>query len=164
MVGSIKRRLGIEGIFGPSVMVLTRIADRGNWMYRFAITMVSMMIIPVCGYSQAYADTPFYKVVHSVPDSARVEGWQHGSITANGVRIDLSELHSPHSVEDLQGWSVGQHVDGADPDQVFHFYIQYEGLDVTFGYDLLVRPIPGTNRIRLFLPNPQKGLIDRGRC
>ena len=49
------------------------------------------LAIPLCAHCQSYADSPFYRATSAVPSTAHVEGWQHGSIKANGLVIDLSE-------------------------------------------------------------------------
>ena len=51
-------------------------------------------------------------------------------------------------ISPVRGWSEGSGVVGSKPAQVFHFYIQYDNLNVTFGYDLLARPIKGTDKIK----------------
>ena len=55
-------------------------------------------------------------------------------------------FHQP--ISPVRGWSEGSGVVGSKPAQVFHFYIQYDNLNVTFGYDLLARPIKGTDKIK----------------
>jgi len=66
------------------------------------------------------------------------------------VVIDLSDsvpLSSP-GFDDIRGWSVQARVDGSKPTQTFHFYIQYDRLNVVFGYDLLAEPVEGTDKIK----------------
>jgi hypothetical protein len=108
--------------------------------------------IPLCGHCQSYADSPFYKTTIAIPSTARVEGYEHGSIKANGVVIDLSELLPSSSLDfdEISGWSVGAWVDRNIPAHTFHFYIQYDHLNpvVVFGYDLLVEPVKGTDKIK----------------
>jgi hypothetical protein len=96
----------------------------------------ALLVLPLCGYSQSYADSPLYK--------------PHGSIKANGVVIDLFESVSTSApgFEKIAGWSLAQRVDGTKPAQIFHFYIQFENLGVTFGYNLLAEPVAGTDRIK----------------
>ena len=110
------------------------------------------LAIPLCAHGQSYADSPFYKATSSVPSTAHVEGWHHGSIKANGVVIDLSEYvpSSSPDFDEIRGWSVGSWVDKNNPAQTFHFYIQYDQMNpaVVFGYDLLVEPIRGTDKIK----------------
>jgi hypothetical protein len=114
------------------------------------VLAATLLTIPLCGHSQSYGDSPFYKPSAPVPSTAHVQGWSHGSIKANGVVIDLSEVVSEAApgFEKIAGWSVAQRVDGTKPNQIFHFYIQYDNLDVTFGYDLLAEPVEGTGRIK----------------
>jgi hypothetical protein len=66
------------------------------------------LAIPICARCQEYADSPFYMATSTVPSAAHVEGWQHGSIQANGVIIDLSELvlSSSPGFDEIRGWSV----------------------------------------------------------
>ena len=112
--------------------------------------LVFCFAIPLCGHCQSYTDSPFYRQVPDVPATAHIEGWSHGSIKANGVVIDLSESvpwSSPDFAE-IRGWSLGSRTDGNKPAQVFHFYIQYDNLNVTFGYDLLAEPVEGTDKIK----------------
>lgn len=116
---------------------------------RFLLLAVAL---PLSGYCQTYADSPFYQPVSNIPSAAHVDGYEHGSMRANGVVIDLSEW-VPESSPDLDrifsgGGSEGADVDGNKPVQKFHFYIQHDGLHVVFGYDLLVQPIEGTDQIR----------------
>jgi hypothetical protein len=77
-------------------------------------------------------------------------GGRRESIHANGVAIDLSESGSALEIEEIRGWSLGSHVelDKPAPAQVFHFYIQYDHLGVTFGYNLLAQPVDGTDQIK----------------
>ncbi len=106
--------------------------------------------ISLSGYCQEYARSPFYSPAADIPSTARVEGYEHGGFKANGVGIDLSESapESSPDFEKIAGWSIAADVDGSKPAQLFQFYIQYDRLKVTFGYDLLVEPIEGTDRIR----------------
>jgi hypothetical protein len=108
---------------------------------------IALMTFPLSGYGQNYANSPF-SVDDAVPASAHVEGWQHGNIHANGITIDLSESHSALKIEEIADWNLQQKVDGAKPVQVFRFYIQYNRLGVTFGYDLLAQPVEGTDKIK----------------
>ncbi len=105
---------------------------------------------PLFARCQSYADSPFYKAASAVPSTARVEGYGHGSIKANGVVIDLSDsvpLSSP-DFDEIRGSSVQASVDRSKPTHTFHFYVQYIRLNVVFGYDLLVEPVEGTDKIK----------------
>lgn len=117
-------------------------------MHKFFL--VFTLAVPLCGYCQSYADSPFYRPVFAIPLAAHVEGYEHGSIKANGIVIDLSEwvTSSSSDFDQIAGWTVQARVDGSKPSQVFHFYIQYDHLRVVFGYDLLVEPVPDSNQIR----------------
>jgi hypothetical protein len=86
----------------------------------------------------------------AIPSTARVEGWAHGSIKPNGIVVDLSDSvpRSSPDFDEIRGWSLGSRVDGNKPAQIFHFYIQYDHLNVIFGYDLLVERIEGTDKIK----------------
>jgi len=97
------------------------------------------LTIPLCGQCQSYADSPFFRTASVIPSTAHVEGWSHGSIKANGIVIDLSESvpWSSPDIDAIRGWNLESKVDGSKPSQVFHDYIQYNDLNVTFGYDLL---------------------------
>jgi hypothetical protein len=85
-----------------------------------------------------------------VPSTALVEGWSHGSIKANGVVIDLSDSvpSSSPDFDEIRGWSLGSWVDRNTLANTFHFYIRYDHLNVVFGYDLLVEPVEGTDKIK----------------
>ncbi len=99
---------------------------------------------------QSYADKPFYRPISAVPSTAFVEGWSHESNKANGVVIDLS-MSNPSSSPDfdeIRGWNINSWVDKKNPAHTFHYYFQYNQLNVVFAYDLLVEPIPGTDGIR----------------
>jgi hypothetical protein len=41
-----------------------------KYLLAFALT------VPLCGYCQSYADSPFYKTTTAVPSTARVEGYE----------------------------------------------------------------------------------------
>jgi hypothetical protein len=114
--------------------------------------LVLSLALPLSGYCQTYADSPFYQPVSAIPPMARVDGYAHGSIHANGVVIDLSEW-TPESSPDfdrIAGWSAAADVDGRPPTQIFHFYTQYDGMNpvVLFGYDLRTEPVSGTDEIK----------------
>jgi hypothetical protein len=132
--------------------------------------LIFSLATPLCGYSQSYADSPFYKPTSVIPSTAHVEGWQHGSIKANGVVIDLSESVSSSSpgFDEIRGWSVGSWVDRNNPAHTFHFYIQYDHMNpvVVFGYDLLVEPVTGTDKIKCTfsaLTDPENRLALRNK-
>ncbi|HEY2467639.1 MAG TPA: hypothetical protein VGI45_07340 [Terracidiphilus sp.] len=116
--------------------------------------LVFSLALPLCGHGQSYADSPFYKPVPAIPSSAHDEYMHHGNIKANGIVIDLSENDWRRSVSlespefDEIGYSQKEaDVDRNGPAQVFHFYIQYSNLNVTFAYDLLAQP-EGTDKIK----------------
>jgi hypothetical protein len=112
--------------------------------------LMFVLAIPLCAQCQSYADSPFYKRVPAVPATAHVEGWSHGSIKANGVIIDLSERvpWSSPDIDEIRGWSVHSSVDRNSPAHIFHYILQYDQLNIAFGYDLLVEPVKGTDEIR----------------
>lgn len=117
-------------------------------MLRYSVLL--SLALPLCSYCQTYVGPPFHQPIPIIPAMAHVEGWSHGSIRANGIIIDLS-MSPPSSLPSsspVRGWSEGSGVVGSKPAQVFHFYIQYDNLNVTFGYDLLARPIKGTDKIK----------------
>ena len=135
-----------------------------KYLLAFALT------VPLCGHCQSYADSPFYKTTTAVPSTARVEGYEHGSIKANGVVIYLSESvpSSSPDFDEIRGWSVGAWVDRNNPAHTFHFYIQYDHLNpvVVFGYDLLVEPVKGTDKIKCTfsaLTDPENRLTVRNK-
>lgn len=101
-------------------------------------------------HGQSYADSPFYKPISAIPSAAHVEGWSHGSIKANGIVIDLSEWvpSSSSDLDEFRGWSVNSWVDRHKPAHIFHYYVQYDRLNLVFGYDLHVEPVRGTDEIR----------------
>jgi hypothetical protein len=141
--------LELSGLAYTLPLKAAPVVTREFQMFKHVIA-ATLLTIPLCGHSQSYADSPFYKPSAPVPATAHVQGWSHGSIKANGVVIDLSELVSASApgFEEIRGWSVASHVDGTKPAQIFHFYIQYDSVDVTFGYDLLAEPVEGTERIK----------------
>jgi peroxiredoxin len=116
----------------------------------FKYFLVFSVAIPLCGHCQTYADSPFYRTASAIPSTAHVEGSSHGSIKANGIVIDLSESvpSSSPDFDEIRGWSVSADVDGNKPAQLFHFYIQYDNLNVTFAYDLLAQPVENTDKIQ----------------
>jgi hypothetical protein len=117
-------------------------------MHRYFLLLA--FAIPLSGHCQKYARSPFYSPVSAIPSTARVEGYEHGGIKANGVVIDLSESEpsSPPAFDEPGGWSLDADVDGSKPAELFHFYLQYDRLNVVFGYDLLVEPVEGTDKIK----------------
>jgi len=108
------------------------------------------LAIPLYGHCQSYAGSPFYRTVPGIPSTAHVEGWSHGSIKANSVVIDLSELvpWSSPDFDEIRGWRINSWVDRDNPAHTFHYYIQYDQLNVVFGYDLRVEAIKDTDEIR----------------
>jgi hypothetical protein len=108
------------------------------------------LVLPVSGYCQSYADSPFYQPVAAVPSTAHSEGYR--GISANGIVIDLSEWVPESSLgfDRIAGWSVAADVDGTKPAQVFHYYTRYDHMNpvVVFGYNLLAEPVEGTDQIR----------------
>lgn len=101
------------------------------------------------GRCQGYADSTSFRP-SAIPSTAHVEGYEHGSIKANGILIDLSvsELSASADRDEIAGSTVQARVDGRKPAQIFHFYIQYNNLNVVFGYDLLAEPVEGSDQIR----------------
>jgi hypothetical protein len=123
---------------------------------------VFALTIPLLGHGQSYADSPFYRLAPGIPSTAHVEGWSHRSIKANGVVIDLSESvpWSSPDIDAIRGWSLESSVDRNKPAHTFHFYIQYDQLNVIFGYDLVVEPVEGIDKIKcIFSPltDPESG-------
>jgi len=112
--------------------------------------LISSLAIPLSGYCQSYAGSPFYRPISAIPETAHVEGWEHGTTKANGVVIDLSVSEPSPSADsdELHGGSIHSWVDRKKAGHVFHYYRQYNRLNVVFGYDLLVEPVPGTDEIR----------------
>jgi hypothetical protein len=116
--------------------------------------LVFFLALPLSGHSQSYADSPFYKPISAIPASARVEYTPHGNIKANGIVIDLSVSDWRRSVPETSpefdesiGSAKQADVDRNGPAQVFRFYIEYPGSNVTFAYDLLAQP-EGTDKIK----------------
>jgi hypothetical protein len=116
----------------------------------FKYLLAFAVAVPASSYCQSYADSPFYQTAAAVPSTAHVEGWSHGSTNASGIVIDLSERvnSSSSDFDDIRGWSVHSWVDRRKPDHTFHYYLQYDQLNVIFGYDLRVEPVKGTDEIR----------------
>ncbi len=105
--------------------------------------LIIPLAIPLCGYSQGYADSPFYKIVSAVPSTARALGRAPGG-TANGIVIDISMSEpAPFTPRLTTAW-----VDRSTPEHIFHYFRQYDRLNTVFGYDLRVEPIQGTDQIR----------------
>ncbi|MGA2649238.1 MAG: hypothetical protein ABSF28_01885 [Terracidiphilus sp.] len=126
------------------------------------------LAIPMDGHSQSYTDSPFYRLAPGIPSTAQVEGYAHGSIKANGVVIDLSDSVPRPSPDfnEIQDWSLGAFVDRNRPAHIFHFLIQYDHLNVAFGYDLLVTPVEGTDQIKCTfsaLTDPEDPMLFRNK-
>jgi hypothetical protein len=123
---------------------------RNHFLLVFSLLVFSLAV-PLSVLCQSYADSPFYKKVPAVPSTARVEGWSHGSIKANGIVIDLS-ISEPSSSSDREAISgpglTNSWVDRNKHPPVFHYFTQNVRLNAVFGYDLLVEPVPGTDQIR----------------
>lgn len=107
------------------------------------ILLVIPLAIPLCGYSQGYADSSLYKIVSAVPSTARALGRAPGSI-ANGIVIDIS-MSEPAP---FTPWLTNAWVDRSTPEHLLHYFRQYDKLNAVFGYDLRVEPIQGTDQIR----------------
>jgi hypothetical protein len=106
--------------------------------------LIIPLAIPLCGYSQGYADSPFYKIVSAVPSTARAVGGEKMRTRANGIGIDVSMLEpAPFTPRLTNVWA-----DRSTPEHIFHYFRQYDELNAVFGYDLRVEPIQGTNQIR----------------
>ena len=59
-------------------------------------------------------------------------------------------------------WTEEMIVDGDSGKQILHWYAQFDRLNVTFGYDLLLEPIDGTKKIRCTfktLTEPSRGFV-----
>lgn len=108
------------------------------------------LAIPLCAHCQTYADSPFYRPISAVPSTAHVEGWEPGTTKVNGILIDLFESvpWSSPDFNEISGWSDHSWGDRHRPDHIFHYFLQYDRLNVVFGYDLRVEPIQGTDEIR----------------
>jgi hypothetical protein len=102
------------------------------------------LVIPFCGYSQGYADSPFYKIVSAVPSTAGAAGQENIRARANDIVIDVSMLEpAPFTPRLTNAWA-----DSSTPEHIFHYFRQYDKLNAVFGYDLRVEPIEGTDQIR----------------
>src|SRR5258708_32252099 len=95
------------------------------------IILIIPLAIPLCGYAQGYADSPFYKIVSAVPSTARALGRAPGG-TENGIVIDVSMLESarPFTPRLTNAWA-----DRSTPEHIFHYFRQYDKLNAVFGYD-----------------------------
>ena len=116
--------------------------------------LVFFLALPLYGYCQSYADSPFFKPTSAIPSSAHTEYTRHGNIRANGIVIDLSVTDWRKSVPlesaefDEIGYSqTAADVDRSGPARVFRFYIQYSNLNATFAYDLLAQS-EGADKIK----------------
>ena len=106
--------------------------------------LIISIAIPICGYSQVYSDSPFYKIVSAVPLAARAAGNENIRTGANGITIDVSMLEpAPFTPRLTDAWA-----DRSTPEHIFHYFRQYDELNAVFGYDLRVEPIKGTDQIR----------------
>ncbi len=109
---------------------------------RFLLTLP--LTIPLCGYSQGYADSPFYKIVSAIPSTAHAVGAENLRTRANGIVIDLSMLEpAPFTPRLTNAWA-----DTSTPEHIFHYFRQYDELNAVFGYDLRLEPVQGTDQIR----------------
>jgi hypothetical protein len=108
------------------------------------------LAIPFYGQCQGYVDPHLPKVIDNVPDTASSEGYGPGVIRANGVSVDLYRSQSEETLVDKGSGVVLilAQVDGETPKQVLHFVHQYGELRIAFGFNLLVEPLPGTDKIR----------------
>jgi hypothetical protein len=109
---------------------------------RFLLTLP--LTIPLCGYSQGYADSPFYKIVSAIPSNAHAVGAENLRTRANGIVIDVSMLEpAPFTPRLTNAWA-----DTSTPEHIFHYFRQYDELNAVFGYDLRLEPVQGTDQIR----------------
>jgi hypothetical protein len=109
---------------------------------RFLLTLP--LTIPLCGYSQGYADSPFYKIVSAIPSTAHAVGAENLRTRANGIVIDVSMLEpAPFTPRLTNAWA-----DTSTPEHIFHYFRQYDELNAVFGYDLRLEPVQGTDQIR----------------
>src|SRR5258708_325165 len=72
---------GVKRDFGHSLNLVARRLE----VHMTKCLLAFALSIPLCGQCQTYADSPFYRTTTAVPTTAHVEGWEHGSIKANGV-------------------------------------------------------------------------------
>jgi hypothetical protein len=85
----------------------------GGMLNRFLL--IIPLAIPLCGHSQGYADSPFYKIVSDVPSTALAVGGENISTRANGIVIDVSMLEpAPFTPRLTNAWA-----DGSTPDIYF---------------------------------------------
>ena len=106
--------------------------------------LIIPLAIPLCGYSQGYADSPIYKIVSTVSSTAGAVGRENIRTRANGIVIDVSILEpAPFTPMLSNAWA-----DRSTPEHIFHYFRQYDELNAVFGYDLRVEPIQGTDQIR----------------
>jgi hypothetical protein len=119
--------------------------------------LIIPLAIPFCGYSQGYADSPFYWIVSAVPSTAGAAGQENIRARANGIVIDALMLEpDPFAPRLTNTWA-----DSSTPEHIFHYFRQYDKLNAVFGYDLRVEPIEGTDQIRCTfttLSDPQGNL------
>ncbi len=119
------------------------------------VLVAMLCALPVYGYGQSYADSPFYKPSAPAPATANM-GWAPHGPKANDVVIDLYESVSRAApgFEEIAGWTDAQHVDGTKPAQILHFFIEFPNLNIVFGYDVLAEPVEGTNKIKCTFSAP----------
>jgi hypothetical protein len=111
----------------------------GGMLNRFLL--IIPLAIPLCGHSQSYADSPFYKVISAAPSTPHAVGRE---FRANGIVIDVSMLEpAPFTPRLTNVWA-----DRSTPQHIFHYFRQYDESNAVFGYDLRVEPIQGTDQIR----------------
>ncbi len=78
------------------------------------LLLIIPLAIPLCGYSQGYADSPLYKIVSAAPSTAHALGRAPGVI-ANGIVIDISMLEpAPFTPQLTNAW-----VDRSTPEHIF---------------------------------------------
>jgi hypothetical protein len=108
--------------------------------------------------SQSFGDSPFYKLNQQGSGSGAPFRWGPPDTRANGTSTNITM-----SVDFGFGtWREEMIVDGDSGKQILHWYAQFDRLNVTFGYDLLLEPIHGTKKIKCTfntLTEPRRGFL-----
>lgn len=103
---------------------------------------LGIVAIPALAVGQSYQNAPFYQLAKQ-PPAGVIFRWGGRPTEANGISTQIVM-----SVHPTGGWEEGMRVDGQPGAQVLHWYAAFYKPHATFGYNLLLEPIPGSTRIR----------------
>jgi hypothetical protein len=94
--------------------------------------------------AQNYVNSPLYQLGERGGPNVHTR-WSGPPTDANGTTTIIS---MSGDVGATGGNEEGMRVDGAPGSQILHWFVSFYRPQVTFGYDLFLEPVVGTNKIR----------------